>query len=1686
MAGLFSSFCYLLRRSRPGAAIARIVLTGVALALFLPLLVLAQVPTLTALSPFIGVPGSTIALTGTNLTGTTTITFTGAAGTKTVTTGFTVASSTSITGVVVPAGAQSGPVKVTRPSGTSAVTIAAVFSRATSLATGDYHTVAVRADGSLWAWGYNSNGQLGQGDLTQQTSPSQVGTGTSWVSATAGGAHTVAVRADGSLWVWGNNANGQLGQGNTTQLTSPTRVGTGTTWVSAAAGDNHTVAVRTDGSLWAWGRNANGQLGQGNTTQLTSPTRVGTGTSWVSAAAGLGHTVAVRADGSLWVWGSNNFGQLGQGDLTQQTSPTQVGTGTSWVSAAAGAYHTVAVQSDGSLRAWGNNGNGQLGDGSTTQRTSPVQVGTGTSWVSAAAGGAHTAGEQSCYAVWAWGFNGRGQVGDGSTPDRISPVQVYNPAPALLAFVPASATAGATVAVTGTGLSGLTALTVNGADAFASISNTTATGFSFVVPGGATATGSTTVSNNCGAASSTGFTVILAPALTSLLPTSGSVGTSITLTGTNFTGATAVRFNGTAATTFAVTNATTATATVPTGATTGNVTITTAAGTSNGISFTVVSPPVIQVVAGSISVSAGDVVTVNGINLANASALFVGGVAATITANTATSIVFTVPLTVPGGTVYFSVTTPAGTFNAATTTQGPFLQIQPRITGFSPTAAVTGSTITFTGTGFSASTLTEIQTGTCNPVLNLTIVSASQATGVLHPFACSGPVNYRQSTNSPATGTFTVLPAVLSFTPASGPVGSPVIIAVSGNPNFSDSQLSFAFNGTAVTSFTRTGLSEYRLTVPAGASSGLIGFTTPGGTAASATSFTTVPNQAPTALALSNASIAENNAANATIGTLTTTDPDAGDTFAYALVAGIGSADNASFNLSGNILRLTAPADYETKNSYAIRLRTTDQGGTGLTFEQTFVVSISNVNEAPGLSAQTRAIAENSANGTAVGAVLAATDPDAGPSLSFAITGGNGTGAGAFAINNSGQLTVADVAQLDYETTPVFTLTVRVSDGSLSASTPITVDLTDVVEAVDLTVSSPATIPAGLYNNITVTGTGVATLSGAATVNGTFVVQTGGTLLTNCQALTGAGSFTLAAGATLGICDVNGISASGGTGAVRMSGVRSFSSDANYLYNRTLDQATGPGLPAQVRSLTTTNAQNLTLTQPVAIAQTLALAGSGNLTLNGHALVLLSSATGTALVVNSGTGVVNGTATVQRYIDGSLNPGLGYRHFSAPVSNTTVADLATAGFTPVLTQSYNSSATPGTTTPFPTVFGYDQSRLMTASNSNFLAFDKGFFVPLATDALIPGQGYAVNIGAAQLVDFVGTLGTGDRTVSLARNAGATATDAGWQLVGNPYPAPLDWSQVLAADRSGLDASMYVSESSSQYGGSYRSYVNSVGNPLIASSQGFFVRVSSGQTNGSLTFRNGHRLTSFADQVPVRRGAADTRPLVQLTLAGSGAADNLYVYAEAGATVGLDSQFDAVKLTNPSGLNLSSAATSGQRLAIDGRPAFTLATVLPLAVGVPAAGAYTLEAATIANLPAGLLAYLLDAQTGTATTLTVGTRYAFSVSAAQASVLGQGRFSVVFRVGGALATMPAQRAAAVGLYPNPARTATTLVLPAGAGPGAADVVNALGQVVRRFTLPTAETRLDLRGLATGVYVLRLSLDGQPVRKRLVIE
>lgn len=237
-------------------------------------------------------------------------------------------------------------------------------------------TLAIREDGTLWAWGDNSFGQLGIGSYNNASAPVQVGTSANWVFVSAGGAFTMALQQDGSLWSWGNNNYGQLGNGSlTTSRAFPARVDNSTNWIAVSAGGNHIVALRNDGTLWAWGANSYGQLGLGlNILSTNRPAIVESNMSWRAISAGGVHTIALRDDGTLWAWGANSRGQLGIGTLVDTnrpamimtiwpfgSAPVPIGTNYEWRAIAAGLEHSLAVTDDGTFWAWGNGADGRLG-----------------------------------------------------------------------------------------------------------------------------------------------------------------------------------------------------------------------------------------------------------------------------------------------------------------------------------------------------------------------------------------------------------------------------------------------------------------------------------------------------------------------------------------------------------------------------------------------------------------------------------------------------------------------------------------------------------------------------------------------------------------------------------------------------------------------------------------------------------------------------------------------------------------------------------------------------------------------------------------------------------------------------------------------------------------------------------------------------------------------------------------------------------------------------------------------------------------------------------------------------------------------------------------------------------------------------------------------------------------------------
>jgi alpha-tubulin suppressor-like RCC1 family protein len=293
------------------------------------------------------------------------------------------------------------------------------------------HTAAIKTDGTLWLWGYNFDGQLGDNNTTGRSSPVQTASqGTNWKLVSCGRYFTAAIKTDGTLWTWGTTASGQLGTNNSLDRSTPVQtVSGGTNWKSVSCGTEHAAAIKTDNTLWTWGNNGQGQLGNNTASNRSSPVQtVSGGTNWMSVNCGVQCTAAIKTDGTLWMWGSNGGGQLGDGTITRKSSPVQtVAGGTNWKSVAGGLNHTAAIKTDGTLWMWGFNSYGQLGDNTTLSRSSPVQtVSGGTNWKSVAGGGYHTAAIKTDGTLWTWGRNGYGALGTNDALTRSSPVQAVS------------------------------------------------------------------------------------------------------------------------------------------------------------------------------------------------------------------------------------------------------------------------------------------------------------------------------------------------------------------------------------------------------------------------------------------------------------------------------------------------------------------------------------------------------------------------------------------------------------------------------------------------------------------------------------------------------------------------------------------------------------------------------------------------------------------------------------------------------------------------------------------------------------------------------------------------------------------------------------------------------------------------------------------------------------------------------------------------------------------------------------------------------------------------------------------------------------------------------------------------------------------------------------------------------------
>jgi alpha-tubulin suppressor-like RCC1 family protein len=287
--------------------------------------------------------------------------------------------------------------------------------------------LSIKADGTMWAWGDNGDGNLGLGDVANRSSPVQIGTDTNWAKVASTSSTSAAIKTTGTLWVWGRNEHGQLGQNDVIFRSSPVQIGAATDWAEVAVGDEFCGAIKTTGTLWAWGQNNfYGQLGQNDRISRSSPVQIGSDSNWSKLSAGVADFMALRTTGSLWSWGYNGSGQLGQGNTTPRSSPVQVGSNTNWAKITAGSRQGSAITTAGTLFTWGANTYGVLGLGDAANKSSPTQVGSDTNWSQIAITSYQAVAIKTTGTMWSWGYNTNGQLGTSqpTTTRRSSPVQI--------------------------------------------------------------------------------------------------------------------------------------------------------------------------------------------------------------------------------------------------------------------------------------------------------------------------------------------------------------------------------------------------------------------------------------------------------------------------------------------------------------------------------------------------------------------------------------------------------------------------------------------------------------------------------------------------------------------------------------------------------------------------------------------------------------------------------------------------------------------------------------------------------------------------------------------------------------------------------------------------------------------------------------------------------------------------------------------------------------------------------------------------------------------------------------------------------------------------------------------------------------------------------------------------------------
>ncbi len=599
---------------------------------------------------------------------------------------------------------------------------------------------------------------------------------------------------------------------------------------------------------------------------------------------------------------------------------------------------------------------------------------------------------------------------------------------------------------------------------------------------------------------------------------------------------------------------------------------------------------------------------------------------------------------------------------------------------------------------------------------------------------------------------------------------------------------------------------------------------------------------------------------------------------------------------------------------------------------------------------------------------------------------------------------------------------------------------------------------AGSYTNITIQNGATVVLSDDIFVSGTLRINAGGRLICGPNNVRGTGSFVLDPGGTLALGNAAGLTASGTTGAVQVSGTRTYSNDAHYIFTNSANAVTGLGFPSSCRSLTLDRAQ-VTISASLTVRRELNHRGTGNLVTGGF-LILESNATEQCNVNIWNTGSITGNTTVRRFVSGINTTGV--RHFSSPVTTTTVQDLI-------------NSATMGTN-----VVQLLNETVNTGVGSSWQT------IATVSTTLTPGRGYAWTVPFASVADLTGTLNNGNVAINITR----TGTN-GWNLIGNPYPSVIDWDLVtsdpLYPTLANVSKARYFWVARSTNSGYWAPYVNGMPGhrKFIPSMQGFLVRALTAGTH-TITFRNAHRVR---ENVPtpffsMRAGNSDLRPQIGVEILENGVtADETYIYFQQGASANFDNGMDASRIST-GGASIYSQVGS-QAYSINALAPITGAENIALGVRI---NNTALLRFNLSNLD-DFNVFLIDNLLGTTQDLKANPEVAVTGNG-----LITGRFSIQFNPVNTTSLKVNAGIQSVETYPNPVSgNELNVRIPQWneLKPNKAELFDLTGKSVRVWDILEQTgsdiTRLGVEDIKPGLYTLKVQTEnGAILQSKITIQ